>query len=713
MKRIIALFLSLLIVLSCAPVAFAANAEDTTIAFNLTVDGQHTITVPTGSEILVTFSLDNVTDNEMYKVKSFDNEVGYYPADFELVPGSVEMVECYTTGESDTSWKEHRIYFGGFYETSKQFDSKNKVIVRFKLKVLATQGQYTITSNKSHVFYGDSKEYTLNKNDLTVIIGDAPQTLYNVVYMNNGTEYRKLQTAGEVSVLAAPVAPSGYRFLGWENNGILYQPGDSFDVTEDVTFTAKWEEIIYIPDYTLSFVSNGGTAVSNITKPEGTVIDLNAYNPTKTGYTFEGWYEDEQLTSKVTSVTLDGNKTVYAKWKEVVAATYTLTFNTNGGSAISSLTKEEGAVIDLSAYKPTRTGYTFDGWYKDVSLTQSVTSITLTENTIVYAKWTKSAGGGGGGGGGGAAPADKLTLTFDTDGGSKIDSVTGASGAVISLEKYVPVKEGYEFAGWYSDKGLTTKVTQVTLNGNTTVYAKWIVSGDSPVVVKPDYKPEILTDEHYAYIVGRDGGMIAPQSDITRAEVATIIYRLLDEDVRNNAKTNENVFTDVNENDWFNTAVSTLASLQLVNGRTADTFAPNSSITRAELATIFARMVEVECDDKVMFSDVSGHWAESYIKEAATAEWIVGYDGLFRPNDNITRAEVMTLVNRVMNREPESTEDLLDGMTTWKDNADEGAWYYLAIQEATNSHTCEMKADGKHEKWTALTENPDWSKLEK
>ena len=124
-------------------------------------------------------------------------------------------------------------------------------------------------------------------------------------------------------------------------------------------------------------------------------------------------------------------------------------------------------------------------------------------------------------------------------------------------------------------------------------------------------------------------------------------------------------------------------------------------------------MVEVEYDGVVMFSDVTGHWAESYIMEAATAEWIVGYDGLFRPDDNITRAEVMTLVNRVMNRVPESKNDLLDGMTTWKDNANESAWYYLAIQEATNSHTYEMKADGKHEKWIAITANPDWSKLEK
>lgn len=319
---------------------------------------------------------------------------------------------------------------------------------------------------------------------------------------------------------------------------------------------------------------------------------------------------------------------------------------------------------------------------------------------------------GGNTGGGGTATTKKYTLTFNTDGGSAIDSLEAKEGTKVSLGKYVSEKTGYKFDGWYSDKELTKKITEVTLNKDTTVYAKWVVSEDKPIVEKPDYKPGILTDEHYAYIVGREGGMIAPESDITRAEVATIIYRLLDEDERNKAKTKENVFTDVSEDDWFNTAVSTLASLELVKGRTTDTFAPNAFITRAELATIFARMVEVEYDGKVLFSDVSGHWAESYINEAATAEWIVGYNGLFRPDDNITRAEVMTLVNRVLNREPESKADLLDGMTTWKDNADENAWYYLAVQEATNSHTCEMKADGKHEKWISLTENPDWSKLE-
>ena len=346
---------------------------------------------------------------------------------------------------------------------------------------------------------------------------------------------------------------------------------------------------------------------------------------------------------------------------------------------------------------------------------QTTITVTTAEGgkTATAVITVKLSNGGVGRGGG---TFEKFTLSFDTNGGMEITDIEAVKGSKILLDKYVTDKPGFEFVGWYSDAELTNKITEVVLKKDTTIYAKWVAveddTEDKPVVDKADYKPEILTDEHYAYIIGREGETIAPQSDITRAEVATIIYRLLNEDVRNKAKTTENVFEDVNENNWFNTAVSTLAALKLVNGRTLDTFAPNASITRAELATIFARMVEVEYDGKVMFGDVADHWAESYISEAATAEWIVGYDGLFRPDDNITRAETMTLVNRVLGRVPESKDDLIEGMTTWSDNDDENAWYYIAVQEATNSHAFEMKADGKHEKWTSLEENPDWKVLE-
>lgn len=711
MKRITAIFLSLLMVLSVSSTAFGAITWlDTNVSFDVTSGGEHTITVSTGDEITVTFTVNNITNpGEAFPVQTLVSKIYYDDDFFQLDESSItKTFGEYNLDVRDDSAHDWYVCHNGFHNPTINFED-GQIIGTFKLKVLAASGSSTLSFAEKVLAYGDY--YPVTGNDLTVFIGEKPPTLYNVTYMHNDAVYKTSQMTGKISIDSIPSpAPANHKFLGWEYNGQLYQPGDEFEVTEDVTFTSKWEENIQVLNYSLTFDTNGGTQIAEVTAESGTDIDLGSYTTTKTGYVFEGWYSDEGLTNKITSIKLDGNKTVYANWVEATKPTYTLTFNTNGGSNCSPLTKEEGTVIDLSAYKPTKSGYTFKGWYKDSALTQAVTSITLTANTTLYAKWeVKSTGGGGGGG---AATTTKYTLTFNTDGGSKIDSLEAKEGTKVTLDKYVSEKSGYKFDGWYSDKELTQKVTEVTINKDMTVYVKWVVSDDEPVVVKPDYKPGILTDEHYAYIVGREGGMIEPESDITRAEVATIIYRLLDEDERNNAKTKENVFTDVNEDDWFNTAVSTLASLELVKGRTTDTFAPNVFITRAELATIFARMVKVEYGDKELFSDISGHWAESYINEAATAEWIVGYNGLFRPDDNITRAEVMTFVNRVLNREPESKADLIEGMTTWKDNANENAWYYLAVQEAANSHTYEMKADGKHEKWTSLTENPNWSKIE-
>lgn len=792
MKRIISLFLSLLMVVSLAPTALADGFNDTTISFTITSDGKDIIYVPTGTEITVDFSLVNKTnEGASFTVESIWAEILLGTDFFEIDDSKIESdITNYAYFDTSRNGTRKAVFNGEHtnYPNWLRPYTSGETVGTFKLTVKATSGQITLTTQSLSLYDDGYVSYNIVTNPLTVIVGDEPSTLYTVKYMSENNEISSSQNAaGTITIGAAPSnGPANHIFKGWEYGGNIYQPGDSFELSGDTTFNAVWER--QTSSYTLTFDTKGGSAIESVTAPENTVINLADYDaPTKDGYTFEGWYLDEAYTNKVTTVRLTGNKTVYAKWKEIPKTTYTLTFNTNGGSAVASITeventvidlsahssqksgyifdgwysdaeltnkvvsitldsnktiyakwvaatkptytltfntnggstiadviKEEGTSVSLSAYKPTKSGYTFDGWYLDSALTKNVTIVTLNANTTIYAKWkVKSTdGGGGGGGGGGGAPAEKHTITFKNSDGTEIDSAKYESGTMVDLVKHIPEKDGYKFEGWYTDAELTNKVTSIKLTDDTTLYAKWVVSDGETVIAKPDYKPGILTDEHYAYIVGRDGGMIAPESDITRAEVATIIYRLLNEDERNNAKTNENVFTDVNDGDWFNTAVSTLAGLKLVNGRTADTFAPNAYITRAELATIFARMVEVKYDGKIMFSDVSGHWAESYINEAATAKWIVGYDGLFRPDDNITRAEVMTLVNRVLNREPENKNDLLDGMTTWKDNADETAWYYLAVQEATNSHSYEMKADGKYEKWTELQDAPNWAEIE-
>lgn len=222
------------------------------------------------------------------------------------------------------------------------------------------------------------------------------------------------------------------------------------------------------------------------------------------------------------------------------------------------------------------------------------------------------------------------------------------------------------------------------------------------------------TTDHFAYIVGYGNGEVRPQNNITRAEVATIFFRLLTDDVRDENLTKTNRYSDVTRADWYNTAISTLSSMGIITGYPDGTFRPNAAITRAEFAAIAARFDSNGDKTTAKFSDIATHWAKDEISIAYNNGWITGYpDGTFGPQRDITRAETMTLVNRVLNRQPETEEDLLPNMTVWTDNANPKAWYYLAVQEATNSHYYEFKTNSQYEKWTELRETRDWTQLEK
>ena len=240
--------------------------------------------------------------------------------------------------------------------------------------------------------------------------------------------------------------------------------------------------------------------------------------------------------------------------------------------------------------------------------------------------------------------------------------------------------------------------------------------GRKPTVDIPDDVPTGLNgDDHFAYIVGYPDGNVKPGSSITRAEVATIFFRLLTEDVRTANSTQANSLSDVSRGQWFNHAISTLSSMGIVKGNPDGTFDPDAPITRAEFAAIAARFDDKNTNNTSNFSDIASHWAKDEIGVAANKGWTNGYpDSTFRPDQYITRAEAMTLVNRVLNRLPEKSEDLLDDMIKWPDNADASVWYYLAVQEATNSHDYSDKSDAdKYEKWTKIRDARDWTLLEK
>ena len=234
-----------------------------------------------------------------------------------------------------------------------------------------------------------------------------------------------------------------------------------------------------------------------------------------------------------------------------------------------------------------------------------------------------------------------------------------------------------------------------------------------PTVEIPDDDALGLNNtDHFAYVVGYENGEVQPQNSITRAEVAAIFFRLLEDGIRSENFTHQNDFSDVAADAWYCSSVSTLSRMGIIAGYPDGTFRPNAPITRAEFAAIATRFDNNGDKTPVSFTDIIGHWAEGEITVAANHGWVSGYgDDTFRPQNQITRAETMSLVNRVLKRLPETPADLLPDMITWTDNADTSSWYYLPVQEATNSHYYEFKENSKHEKWTELRETRDWSKL--
>ena len=310
---------------------------------------------------------------------------------------------------------------------------------------------------------------------------------------------------------------------------------------------------------------------------------------------------------------------------------------------------------------------------------------------IILSKPAGSTSPSGGSSGGGGGPT-RYTLHYESNGGAAYPSERYPAGTVVILDK-TPLREGYAFTGWYGEAELTTQLNTVRMDKNRTVYAGWSAT-PAPAWLN--------SDDHFAYVYGYPDGRVGPLNNITRAEVAAIFYRLLRKDIRMESQTTENSFDDVPADAWYVTEVSTLARLGVFVGRTTDVFAPDAPITRAEFATVCARFDQSGAAEDRDFSDIGGHWAEQYIRQAAALGWVQGYpDGTFGPDRPITRAEAVTMINRVLRRNPGSKDDLLSGMKVWPDNP-AGAWYYLEVQEATNGHEFHRKADG-HEKWTVLS----------
>ena len=335
-----------------------------------------------------------------------------------------------------------------------------------------------------------------------------------------------------------------------------------------------------------------------------------------------------------------------------------------------------------------------------------------------------------------AAHAQLFTLTYNVTGDLPEGYTEPTAQSMLVGSKYtvaeVPesvtgTKDGvngtFTFAGWKDKDGKILSGEQ-ELTGDVTLYGVWTFTKKSssgghrpsnpPVTIPDDVPTGLNGKDHYAYVVGYPDGMVYPQKNITRAEVATIFFRLLEDETREANMTKSNGYNDMKDGAWYTCAVSTLSKMGIIKGYEDGSFKPDASISRAEFAAIAARFDPDGDKTPATFSDVSSHWAKDEISIAANHGWIKGYeDGSFKPDQKITRAETMTLVNRVLKRLPETKDDLHKDMKTWPDNQNESAWFYLAVQEATNSHYQKLKKDGTHETWESMRETRDWAALEK
>lgn len=565
---------------------------------------------------------------------------------------------------------------------------------------------------------------------------------------------------------------AGYEFDGWAEysggTGTIYRDGALFEnVTtyqgeqikdgDKITLYAQWREIEHVtitytayPDSlgSVALNSKSEAAVQNDPAVQSEII-YEKVNPetgeivgatatVKSGSVFAGWYNDLTKENVETSKTFvpqrqqDGRYVSASYVAYFRPQRYTLAFDANGGvGEMEPQTFEHGQILPLNEYRFSRDGYDFEGWAlskdgekqfdnkAEVRFTALVPGSELKDGAkaTLYAVWRER----------------DVTLNYASSDES-LGTVTVGSETIRAVNgkptgSTAQAKSGARFDGWYSADGtlLSTELTFVptrkagTVWQGTTYYAHFSAkrSPSTPSTpAKPDETkptlapiPEMLNGEdHYAYLLGYEDGTVRPNGSISRAEVATVLFRLLKDDVRTQNLTKDNAYSDVSDTAWYAAAVSTLSKMGVISGYPDGMFRPNVPITRAEFAAMIARFDETAKSADTPFTDISGHWAENAIGKAYGNGWVEGSSKtVFCPESNLTRAETATLLNRVLHRLPEKESDLLANQIAWPDNP-ETFWGYLAIQEATNSHEYERKADGVHETQTAKRENRDWSK---
>lgn len=657
-----------------APGAWDSHPNTNTDGISETENYVYTYTFPPKNKCTVTY----------HWVSTENPDSAVLPAQATVTEGTPYKVE---TVDSVDGWT-----FSGWYNsegtsvTEVKYSSAGQNI---DLYGKWTHNPCTVTFRAD--YEGAERGY-LDANKQTVVL------TYTVPY---GSTLRKERISLPTPV---PGEATYYFFKDWDLDNLFYTDPDVLDmpVRSDLTFVAQWWPVV-------TFDANGGAWSSGEDMHYVKITDKVAAEstPIRNGYTFLGWYTAADGGDRANfEDTVFGPKTLYAHWAKNAAVTFRIVNGTWSGGAAEDKTvsvvlypQADGTAsgtLDAS-YVPQimlpAPGYenTAGGWEQTPNTDPN--GIT---GDVTYVYRFGSTGGGSSSG-----HSTRYTLHYESNGGTTYKDERCSSGTKVTLDK-TPTRESYTFTGWYADKALTQKITTVTMNSDKTVYAGWEATG------VPD---KLNGDDHFAYVIGYPDGKVHPEGNISRAETATIFFRLLKADIRDGNLTADNDFSDVSDGQWHNKAISTMAKLGIVKGRRADSFDPDASITRAEFAAICARFNTKPVENSGSFSDISGHWAENEIERAAAFGWISGYpDGTFRPDARITRAEAMTMINRVLCRMPQSESDLLDSMVTWPDNKPSD-WHYLAVQEATNSHDFNRQGE-VGESWTKLTSVPDWTRYQ-
>lgn len=540
---------------------------------------------------------------------------------------------------------------------------------------------------------------------------------------------------------------TGYAFDGWHSAEVgTYAPGAAFEMPQlgngkDVhfygTYTQKTEQT-YTVTYLIDGVQYG--EIENLKAGESHTVRAT---PADTDtHTFVGWTLPTTVAAVNGMFTMPAqNVVINGTWKEKelppAPKTYTVTYYLNN-QQYAQFTLTEGSTHTILGQPTLGLGMIFSGWSHpktvsgayvmvsgssftmpaaDVVMSGTTNYMPIVDGVLKIKKVVEAPEGFNGGN----------TYTFNIYTVEADGSRTLVKVAYVTVDPYTGRGDSGNLklpkGGNYLVEEVGAQVTGYSLETVITNAYNQVMAADETIRVTQMLDPTVITftntyaelpletDDHFGYIIGYPDGMVRPLGNITRAEVATIFFRLMTDESRAQYWAKTNSFVDVMPGDWYNNAVSTLTNAGILNGYGDGSFRPGNPITRAELVKIAMSFYGVTGSSGSAFSDVSEHWAADFINAAAEMGFVSGYgDGTFHPDQLVTRAEAMKIINRTLGRKPHK-DFLLDDMIVWADNMDTEAWYYAEVQEATNSHAyIDVEL---HEIWENILAIRDWAALEK